>query len=250
MRDLPIFHGEPLTSLQAVMVFPNDLKKAGAYAAWKLARYLHIAELPMNLVLEIARDAANFAPYYEEAKRNEAAGTAAGAVVKCLWALICLDRNAASWQRAIRVAEDEAIRVAEHEGAKTGLRTGRSLLWQRLGDFRPVLHLLGAWEIRGRRFLLDNIAQGYDINIDARNLVQEGEALRQQIQKWEAERPQRGSRMTSDDSYQMTPAWTPPEPKPGWPRAGGIPGLRFGAGVLVQTRGKPGRRTKTLSTKS
>jgi hypothetical protein len=84
LRDLPIFHGEPVTSLQAVMVFPNDLKKARAYAAWKLAPCLHTAELPMNIVLEIARDAADFAPYYEGAKRNEEAGTAAGAVVKCL----------------------------------------------------------------------------------------------------------------------------------------------------------------------
>jgi hypothetical protein len=144
-----------------------------------------------------------------------------------------------------------AIGVAEDAGFEARLRTGRSLLWRHLRDFRPVLHLLGAWEIRGRRSLSDKVAQaiGYDVGVDAQMLVQEGEALRQQIQKWEAERPQRGNGMTSDDSYQMTPAWTP-EPKLGWPRAGGIPGLRFGAGVLVQTRGKRGRRTKTLSTRS
>lgn len=245
MRELPIFHGEPVTSLQAVMVFPNDLKKAGAYAAWKLARYLHTAELPMNIVLEIACGAADFAPYYDEANRNEKAGTAAGAVVKCLWVLICQDRKISSWEMAIRQAEDVGV------GAE--LNVSRALFRQHLGDFRPVLHLLGAWEIRGRRFLLDNVAQGYDVNIDVRMLVQEAETLRQQIQKWESERPQRSSLMAGDDSYQRTPTWMPPEPKPGWPRAGGIPDLRFGADALVQTRHKPGRkpgRKKNLSSEN
>jgi hypothetical protein len=243
VRELPIFHQEPVTSLHAVMVFPNDLKKAAAYAAWKLARYLHPAghKLPMNIVLEIARDAADFAPYYEEAKHNEFAGTAAGAVVKCLWAMICQDRKISSWEMAIRQAEDVGIGAEQN--------ASRALFRRHLRDFRPVLHLLRAWEIRGRRFLLDNVAQGYDINIDARNLVQEAETLRQQIQKWEAERPQGGSLMAGDDSYQMTPAWMPPEPKPSWPRAGGIPDLRFGAGALVQTRGKPGRK-KILSSEN
>jgi hypothetical protein len=252
VREPPIFHGEPATSLLAIMIFPNDVKKAKALAAWKLASgplqdfFALGYKLPMDAVLEIARGAADLARFFEEARRNEFAGTAAGTVVKCLWAMICQDRdqglNAASWETAIRIAEDE--------GTKVNLRTGRSSLWQHLKDFRSVLHLWGAYDIRNRRLISDSATQavGYSGHVDVQMLMQEAETLRQQIRIWEENRIQSSCLMSGDDVYCMSPAWTPPQPEPGWTKAGGIPRITFGAGVTVQSRGKPGRRA-TLSKK-
>jgi hypothetical protein len=56
MPDLamPVFNREPITSLLGVMHFPNDFKKAGVLAAWKLAGVLQSAS--NEQVAEIGSD--------------------------------------------------------------------------------------------------------------------------------------------------------------------------------------------------
>ena len=79
MRRLPIFYGIPNLSLEAVMIFPNDLAKAKAWVGWKLAggplgafrARGHF--LPATEIVDIAADAALFSDAVSSPKCNSAA---------------------------------------------------------------------------------------------------------------------------------------------------------------------------------
>jgi len=71
MRALPIFHGVPNLSLQAVMIFPHDLAKAKALVGWKLAggplqEFLARGySLPADPIADIAADAASLSGCFD-----------------------------------------------------------------------------------------------------------------------------------------------------------------------------------------
>jgi hypothetical protein len=150
-----------MTSLLGVMRFPNDLEKAAAYASWCLAKGIEIkpndaATIDIERILPILNGTARQAVWHEESNRNEIAGTAAGEVVKTLFALIGGDPSVASWKHAINLMELAAARdrvAAAARSADTKPRqkapaVSRATLHKYLREFSPVLHLWGAYATR------------------------------------------------------------------------------------------------------
>jgi hypothetical protein len=203
------------------MIFPNDLAKAKALVGWKLAggplqEFLARGySLPADSIAEIAADAASLSGCFDEAKRNEWAGSTVGAVVTTLWALICREPETASW--------DRAIQVAENLGVEHGHRTGRSSFRAHLSEFSAVLHMLGAWQMRGRRFIV-NDAVGYRAGIDAKFFVAESQVLLRKLCEWSSTRRASTHEMhLNAEKFEGGPEWMPPEHLADtWPKTGRI----------------------------
>jgi hypothetical protein len=221
MPALPIYHGVPTLSLRGVMLFPRDLAKAEAWVGWKLAggplkEFLARGHsLPTGAIADIAADAASLSSYFDKAKHNEWAGSTVGAVVTALWALICREPETASW--------DRAIQVAENVGVEHGHRTGRSSFRAHLSEFSAVLHLLGAWEMRGRHFIV-NDAVGYTAPTDAKFFVAESQVLLRKLREWSsARRTSTPELHLSAEKFEGGPEWMPPEHlADAWPKTGMI----------------------------
>jgi hypothetical protein len=239
MSRLPIFYGVPNLSLEAVMIFPNDLAKAKAWVGWKLAggplgafrARGHF--LPATEIVDIAADAALFSDYSDEAKQNEFKGSAVGTVVTALWVLIHQETKRASWERAIQ--------RAEKLGTEHGCRTGKSSLRAYLSEFSPVLHLLGAWQLRKCRWIVDN-SVGYTAPIDASFFVAESRLLLGMLREW-SERRAFSEKILSSTKFIGGMNWMPPEHVRGWPETGRI------YPVLVPEWYDPAERAREKKTK-
>jgi hypothetical protein len=238
---LPVFNDEPMASLLGVMRFPNDLEKAAAYASWCMAKGIKIkpndAEtIGIERILPILNGAARQAEWREESNRNEIAGTAAGEVVKTLFALIGGDPNVASWKHAIDLTEAAAARD-RHKSAGAAARSAdtkqrqkapavsRATLRKYLLEFRPVLHLWGAWCIRERRWIWDD-SVGYSLPDDVDMFISESELLFRVLQRWDSAKTPR-SKYLSADVFRVADDWRPPLSRRGWPMTGALPLLKI-----------------------
>jgi hypothetical protein len=88
---VPIFNGDVATSVFGVMRFPEDLNKARLYASWRLAKVTQSNDAA--LLRRVAKEAAEFAPYYFDVGKAEVAGTAVGAITSAMVRLICCIRR-------------------------------------------------------------------------------------------------------------------------------------------------------------
>src|SRR5271165_2901460 len=103
MPTIPIFNDDLATSVEAIMVFPNDLNKAQAYACWLVLRAV---DEPVDQ--KRVHDAMVVAEIGEQARRHKvkegecarAAGNAIGHLIKTLRALVRMDRTNASMNMA------------------------------------------------------------------------------------------------------------------------------------------------------
>ena len=62
--------------------FPDDLNKAHLYASWRLAKVTRSNDAA--LLRRVAKEAAEFAPYYFDVAKAEAAGSAVGAITSTM----------------------------------------------------------------------------------------------------------------------------------------------------------------------
>jgi hypothetical protein len=221
------------------MLFPSDPAKADTCSAQLLTKrplqdYLR-AGYRLSLTEEIALvDALGREMSAKEIETQKLHGFRTGEVVKTLWALICDRPDVASWDSAIGVVEDAWV----DEGHKAGRATFRA----DLSEMRAVLHLWGAFALRGHQFLADpNI--GYDELADLGAFMSEAMALRQQLCQW------RDGRNTSDtllagDAFGPWIGWQPHEPRPGWPDTGRIYHVSLAPSVRVPVRRPSGRPPK------
>jgi hypothetical protein len=109
----------------------------------------------------------------------------------------------------------------ENLGVEHGHKTGRSSFRAHLSKFSSVLHLLGAWDMRGRRFIVDS-AVGYTATVDAKFFVAEAQVLLRKLREWSSTRrtsTPEGSYLSAD-KFQGGPDWIPPEYMEAWPRTG------------------------------
>jgi hypothetical protein len=109
---IPIFYDDLKSSVKAAMIFPRDPQKAGAYVGWLRAQELDPSEV---VRAEVARDAAAFAPCYEEAIENLKRGYDAAFLVSALWGLICSDPKKASWEGAIKIRKELASQIIKEK---------------------------------------------------------------------------------------------------------------------------------------
>jgi hypothetical protein len=137
---IPIFNSDVATSVFGVMLFSDDLNKARLYASWRLAKATQCNDVV--LLRRVAKEAAEFAPYYFDVGKAEVAGSAVGAITSAMVRLICCHPKIATWERAIVV-------VRNNDG---GLPSGRPLLQTYRRQMNKVAHFWGAFYDRGIKF--------------------------------------------------------------------------------------------------
>jgi hypothetical protein len=136
MPDLAVFNCEPITSLFGVMHFPNDSKKAGILAAWKLAGWLQsasneqIAEIGSDRIWAVQDMACGYPRIAREAEKAAYRGTQVGYLASFLWH---------AWKTEIPATLEDAIRAAETTGGKKFSGTRSSFLAAK-AEFSRVLH--------------------------------------------------------------------------------------------------------------
>jgi hypothetical protein len=163
MAVLPIYFGDPESSLKATMIFPREPDKAALFAAWLIMRRIRkereegagrVYELALAIesnrldFLEISCAAAEFAYIYEKAQQNSQDSIVAGAITAVLDSMICDDHengtNIASWKNAVDLTKKLAVTFRERRRFKAS----RSQYMGCLSKFAPVLHLLAARTMR------------------------------------------------------------------------------------------------------
>jgi hypothetical protein len=181
---LPVFHGEPATSVVAVMLFPNDLPLAETLAARILASGpIQKISAPLPLAPEFLAVLGRKVSTEDDQQFTK--GVIVGEIVKTLWALINTSPTVASWAAAIEVVEG----VASDHNVQTGQHrlNARSTYQKYLHEFRPALHLWGAFSLGGRRWPSD-----YTI------FFAQAMALLGELKKWAIGRPAESLNLSGD----------------------------------------------------
>jgi hypothetical protein len=225
MATSPVFHDEPLISIRAAMLFPNDMAKAENYAAWCLVkgskgRASDVGAIGVDGLHKLALGALLHSP--GEADRKALAGAAVGAVVTALLALISDDPGLASWNSAVALASAHATKAR----GKTMLATSPQTLRNYMSEFALVLHLWGAWRIRGARWR-DDPSVKYTLPDDVQMFLLESETILERLRKLDYQQRHESSRShyLMADSFQVAPSWEPPSRLPGWPNTGCVPAI-------------------------
>ncbi len=227
---LPIFFGDIWSSVRALMAFPDDMVAAKSYAAQMVSRVMPSFMTAGNdltstqrLELHEALDPRN--PSKDEIEDRVRMGTDVGEILFYLWGLICSQPESATVETAIAMAVDYP-----RKGRTSG---GRSKFRSSLSIMAPVLHLLGAWQLRDAR-LHAGCADGYDGLTDLGAFMTEAMALRQALEKWDSDgrhiaHQSRQSGYLARDFFGPWIGWQPHEHRPGWPLTGMIPALSIPA---------------------
>jgi hypothetical protein len=216
------------------MLFPSDPAKAESFCAAHLMKgplqnYLqagHTLSAARQIALFNARDREIFS---KEIEARELHGQRIGEVVRILWGLICSLPAIASW--------DCAIRVVKERWARDGIKTSRANLRAHLSELRPALHLWGALALREYQWL-DDPNVGYHRIDDVVAFMTEAMTLLQRLRVW---RDGRNEPVLAGDVFGPWVGWEPHEPRPGWPRTGGINRISFPSIVQIPVRRPPGR---------
>jgi len=229
---LPVFNDEPMTSLLGAMRFPNDLKKAAAYASWCLDNKIKptdAATMGNEIILPILIGAwppsssSRQAEWHEESNHKVIAGTAAGEAVKTLFALIGRDPNVASWKHAINLTELAAVwdRTAAARSTDIEPRDPAQIFARIQPRASPVGRLVH-W---GRRWNWDD-SVGYSLPDDVDMFISESELLFRVLQHWDSAKTTR-SKYLGGDFFRVAHDWRPPLSRRGWPRTGALPLLKI-----------------------
>jgi hypothetical protein len=256
---LPIYLGDPESSLKATMIFPREPDKAAALAAWLSIRDLrrdvalgHADTIASTLTSDVMKEfllascaASEFAELYEEARQNLRIGAQVAITVSYLWAFMCKEGHGASWERAIKAAE-----IRKVPGS-------RSSFFEALKAFKPVLHLLGARVILKRtggpgdlettvRFAgHPDPAAGYTRRTDVLVFAAEARKLQTALLWWDSKRPAKGQMF--DEMFDLIGPWTPPSRQPQWPNRLQIREIGLDRDIATDSqiiKRRPGRKPK------
>jgi hypothetical protein len=226
-----------MLSVYAVMLFPDDMVKARGFASFALAKAMDpasAAAIGTKGLTGIANEATLFAPFLSEMRERRYAGDAIGATVAALFSLVVENPKTASWNHAVRIASETAT------GANAELPTSEPSIRNYLQRFAPVLHLWGAWRIRGARWLGDPTV-GYSHEDDVSMFLCEAEGLLEQLRRWDSDKATQSEYLKAD-FFRVAEGWRPPKPRPDWPLTGGVPGRRLAPDVpRPSRRGRPAR---------
>jgi hypothetical protein len=229
MPTLPVFLAGPAMSVHAIMRFPGDMAKASAYASWRISMTMGDEPDGSALTAKIRYEAAQFAPWHQERLESEYAGSQAGKVVTALLGLLIENRKTASLDQAVKAvaaygAAQRARTAAEAAGkralAPAQKAVSEASLRKSLGEFAPVLHLWGAWGIRGAR-LVAYPSAGYSYEDDFEMFLDESEAILEALKKWDGEKKTRSVYLKAD-FFQVGEDWRPPVRRRGWPITGAV----------------------------
>jgi hypothetical protein len=233
---LPVYHGDVYGSMVGTMLFPNEPTKADTFAAQHLTKgslqaYLRAGHMLSGLRQIALFDAIGRGIASHEIEMQELHGQRVGDVVKALWGLICSCPKIASWETAILMVENGSVAA--------GGQISRATLRAALSDMRRVLHLWGALALRDYQILADpNV--GYDVLDDLIAFMTEAMTLLRHLCTWRDGR-KKSDTLLADDAFGPWLGLEPHEPRPEWPKSGGIHRILFAPSVLIPVRRPPGR---------
>ena len=135
--SMPVFNGDPVTSLFGVIHFPNDFEKAGILASWKLSGALQaasneeVAGIPSDRIWAVLDMARGYPNIKQECEAAAYRGTQVGAVISYLWRAIS-NNESASLEDALRACTDIASE-AKLSGVRSSFMAAKK-------EFARVLH--------------------------------------------------------------------------------------------------------------
>jgi len=237
MPYLNLTRGEPWAETWAVMLFPDDAAKREAYLAKHWSGFYPAYEesgagelVPRSVLLSVMKAAAATDVDRDEIADRRYKGLAAGEQLKILFALAQTEPKVAAW--------NSATRLAEWNSGKS-----RSYLYDARSIFLPVIHLWAAFILRDQRFYGDE-SRGYTAIDDLHTFIAEAMALLQWSLHFELPRKKTKPTLTRQtvDFWTPPPEWSPPIPRPGWPRDGRLRGTSLGQDWVQRIRSKPVRK--------
>ena len=235
MPLLPLNRPEPFSATLGVMLYPDDPAKARAFAAQFLAKpYREFRAAGHRLSHEAVEQLLiDSGERLRDLDARWWQGTAAGELLKTLFALYNTRPALASWNNALRIARATAINSSA-KGARTELRAA-------LQTFLPVAHLWGAWRIRNGQFHSMHLEIGNDGYADFLSFLSEAEQLREWGQSWQQPRAKSKPPLPAE-VWRVPEGWQPPVPDYDWPlRAAQLPILTIPEDLLrgLKPAGRP-----------
>jgi hypothetical protein len=217
MPFLNLKTGEPWVETLGVMLFPDDEPKRRAYIARLWAGFYPIFEeakigepVSRPVLLSIMEAIAATAIDKGELRARYYRGMAAGEQLKVVAAIAQSKPEHASWNASSRLVEEQTGR-------------SRAFLYQARSSFLPVIHLWGAYILRGQQCHADGTCD-YTALDDLYFLVNEAMALLKWGRCFKLDREKAEPILDRDkvEFWVPPPGWRPPTPKPDWPRDGQI----------------------------
>jgi hypothetical protein len=220
----------------AVMHFPDDAAKREVFIAKLWSGFYPIYEktggepLPRSVLLSVMETAVAIPLQRDELADRHYKGLAAGEQLRWLFALAQTKPKLAAW--------NTAARLVEWQSGKS-----RAYLYDARRVFLPVIHLWATFILRDRRFYGDE-SRGYTAIDDLHTFIAEAMALLQwgmqfKLPRETAEPPL--NRQTVD-FWTPPPDWSPPTPRPGWPRDGRLRPVTLEDKWVRRARSKPVRK--------
>lgn len=241
MRILPLEHPEPLIATLGIMLYPGDdfesRRRARAFISQRLAeplREFYAAGYTLTKE-ELAQIPSDGWVYLDDLKARWRDGLLIGEIVKTYVAIANTDPTRASWGNATKLVALCARRQ--------GVAGSASYLYAIRSRFMPVAHLWGAFVLRDKQFRSDLDVQ-YEAWDDLQLFWFESELVLCSDRTWLPEKRGPERPMNVDRAWRVPSDWRPPEPKPGWPLAGGIPHLTIDQELLSHLK-RPGRPRKS-----
>ena len=156
-------------------------------------------------------------------------GLAAGEQLRWLFALAQTEPKLAAWNTAARLVEWQSEK-------------SRAYLYDARRVFLPVIHLWAAFILRDRRFYGDE-SRGYTAIDDLHTFIAEAMALLQWGTRFKLARKKVKPTLNHQTVDFWTPPsdWSPPTPRPGWPRDGRLRPVTLEEKWVRRTRSRPVR---------
>jgi hypothetical protein len=157
-------------------------------------------------------------------------GLAAGEQLRVLFAIAQTEPKRASWNSAVRLVQWQT-------------KKSRAYLYDARSLFLPVIHLWGAFILRDQRVYADQL-RGYDALDDLHIFITEAMALLQWSLHFRLPRNKAEPTLNRQtvDFWTPPPLWSPPIPRPEWPRDGRLPAVSLDKNWMRRTRSKPPRQ--------
>ena len=188
-----------------------------------------------SVLLSVMETAATMAIPPDEIATRQDKGLAAGEQLKVLFALAQTEPKCASWNAVTQLVKRQTEK-------------SRSYLYDPRRAFLPVIHLWAAFILRDQRCHAD-AARGYRAIDDLYMFISDAMALLQWSTEFRLCRKKAEPTLNRQTVTFWTPPpeWSPPLPRPGWPRDGRLRGICLEEGWVRRTRSKPIRKKPVQS---
>ena len=238
MPYLNLARGEPWAETWGVMHFPDNEAERQTFIARLWSGFYPIYErmeaaepIPRSVLVSVMEAAVAIPLQCNAVADRRHKGLIAGEQLKVLFAIAQTEPKSASWNTAARLVE-----------WKTGI--SRSYLYEARSEFQSVVHLWAAFILRDRRFYGD-VSRDYSAIDDLHTFIAEAMALLQWGMHFKLPRKKAAPSLHHQIAEFWTPPpdWSPPMPRPNWPRDGRLQGFSLEKEWMRRIRSKPRKKT-------